>query len=669
MENHLFFNEIIQSPEFLSIQREVAELLGESVWWVADAGGRRQPLQDKPVFCPIVRGDRKRERQCLADTEAHLSAVAAASGSVVQPCCQGYLRALIPFYYRSSLIGALGVCYLKESERERAQSAIDILERYIRLYGALLTEYDDLEYVHDIWQQMVSSATLEELLPRILEETLKALNLERGVLYLTDEDGKLVPRDSTVAPGRQVVYQYLEMESREYQRRFEQSPSFVLDLSDEDPLSRWTNRNLRPPGTEGVPLDWKDWLYLAIPLWRTGRLLGIMVVQMSKETPRPEWDERMLRLVTDGAAAVLENAINLDRIQQRSLALSTIHTIHRLMSSALGPQELVEKIARLATQVLRAEKCSVMTVGDHGGVLEPVAVVGLKPGELGTQPLRMGEGIPGHVLRDCEPLIVHYPYGDSRFNDVPHEVYLEKSYLAVPMIEEEVVGIITVSGRREPFSPSDREILLTLAEQAVIALGNARLIEQHQQRVLSSLRSIANVIETRDPYQPGQTERVEELAQRMGRVLSGDSRWLLNLRYAALLHDAGQIALRQQPFLRQPPGAGRSLNGEEDPEQLFREHPIISSQIALSMQMDAEAADMIRYHHENYDGTGFPEGLRGEQIPLGARVLALAVAYVTLEQKGRLGRPYSPRQILGILRKMAGRKFEPKLVEVLGQVC
>jgi len=376
----------------------------------------------------------------------------------------------------------------------------------------------------------------------------------------------------------------------------------------------------------------------------------------------------MLGIITDGAAAVLENAMNLDRVQQRSLALSTIHTIHRLMGSVNSQSELLDRISRLTAQVLRVRKCSIMMLLPDGSALAPVARTGLEEGEIGTQNLASGLGIPGWVWENYEPIIVHAPRLDPRFSSDPPAFYPEKSYLAVPMIEEDLMGVMMVAGRGHPFSPADREVLLTLTEQAVIALANIRLIEQHQDLVVSSLRSIANVVEMRDPANQGHTERVEEVAVALGRKVSTDSQWLLNLRYATLLHDSGKIGLLQQSSV-QSPSLRRSVADEHGSlEQIYREHPMISVRVAKSMKLDQEAIDMIRHHHENYDGTGFPSGLKGEAIPLGARIIAMADAYVTLEQKGSRQRTYNREQILAILKKMAGRQLDLKLFDIFREL-
>ncbi len=391
-------------------------------------------------------------------------------------------------------------------------------------------------------------------------------------------------------------------------------------------------------GRLGLLCDWHP---------QENRLLGILIAQTEKTgKPLSGPERRILGIITDGAAAVLENALNLDRVQQRSLALSTIHTIHRLMGAVNSQSELLERIARLTTQVLRVHKCSMMMLLPDGSALAPAAQAGLQEGEIGTVHLSSGTGIPGWVWENYEPIIVNSPRLDPRFSSDPAAFYQERFYLAVPMIDEELIGVITVSGRRQPFSPADREVLLTLTEQAVIALGNIRLIEQHRDLVVSSLRSIANVVEMRDPTNQGHTERVEEVAVALGRKVSTDSRWLLNLRYATLLHDSGKIGLLQQSTV-QSPSLRRNVADEHGSlEQIYREHPMISVQVAKSMKLDREAIDMIRHHHENYDGTGFPSGLKGEEIPLGARIIALADAYVTLEQKGVQRRTYNCEQIL-----------------------
>jgi len=667
-QNSFLFQEIIQSPELLNVRRHVSGLLDHALWWAVDAHGQRQQpaSQTTPEDAGTVE-DQALLEQGVAATRAMLDNPNW-NGKVLIQTDQDHCRAMIPFYHRARLIGVIGVRFQAKRPSRQTRSTIDLLDRYIYLYTSLLSEYDDLEYVHDIWRQMVSASSLDELLPRILNETLRALQITRGVLYLLDDDGKLVPCASTTQSRQGVEYYYLGINGRDYQTRFAQSASPTLELSDEDPLSRWTNRNLRPDQTNGIDGDWKNWSYLAIPFWRKDRLMGIVVAQAKGKKIQVALEERMLSIITDGAAAVLENSLNVNRIQKRSLALSTIHTIHRILSSSTTSADLLDKIARLTTQVLRVSKCSLMMIEGASSALNPVAEIGLQPGEIGTRPLKPEEGIPGWVLASCEPLIVHFPGVDERFREDPQGSYPEKSYLAVPMIDEDMLGVIMVSGRPDPFTPEDREILLTLSEQAVIALDNVRLIEKQQNLVLSSLRSIANVLEMRDPTTKGHTHRVEEIARQLGKSVQGDAGWLMNLRYASLLHDSGEIGLSQQSAVSLASTSRDVLQQAASPEQLYREHPMISVQIARSMQLGQEVFDMIRHHHEHFDGTGFPEGLKGEKIPLGARIIALTDDYVSLEEKSSKHKGYSKGQILAILHKRAGRKYDPRLVDQLQDI-
>jgi GAF domain-containing protein len=571
MQQADLFQEIVQSPAFMQVLKNTSSLLGDALWWVMDGEGNRQPLRQDVPWCPLARENDSLRQRCQSGSRQHLERVESTGNCQFQNCCQGYLRAMIPFYHQNRLIGCLGVCYIRQSDATRARSAVELLEQYVSLYSSFLSEYDDLEYIHGIWEQMVSTTSLEQLLPQILHETLHALGLNRGVLYLVDDDGRLEPRIGSPGKKDQADYPSLEVEAGPYQARFEEEQEEILELGAEDPLSFWTFQNL---DISAEPRTLGDWNSYAIAIRKEERLLGMLVAQTKKGgRPLSGPERRMLGIITDGAAAVLENAMNLDRVQQRSLALSTIHTIHRLMGSVNSQSELLDRISRLTAQALRVRKCSIMMLLPDGSALSPVAKMGLEEGEIGTQNLSPGSGIPGWVWENYEPIIVQAPRLDPRFSDDPPAFYPEKSYLAVPMIEEDLMGVIMVSGRGHPFSPADREVLLTLTEQAVIALGNIRLIEQHQDLVVSSLRSIANVVEMRDPANQGHTERVEEVAVALGRKVSTDSRWLLNLRYATLLHDSGKIGLLQQSSV-QSPSQRRSVADEHGSlEQIYREHP------------------------------------------------------------------------------------------------
>ena len=188
-----------------------------------------------------------------------------------------------------------------------------------------------------------------------------------------------------------------------------------------------------------------------------------------------------------------------------------------------------------------------------------------------------------------------------------------------------------------------------------------KLISEQREVSFASLSMIAQAIDAKDPYTAMHSRNVSEISVRIARVIGLPEREVRKLRIGGLLHDIGKIGVSGQ-IIRKP--AGLTVN-----EQMaMREHPVVSADIMKPVELLAEAAELVRHHHEHYDGSGYPDGLSGETIPLGARIILVADAYdaMTTDRPYRKGR--GVQEALSVLREHAGRQFDLKVVAALEEV-
>ncbi|HKW92958.1 MAG TPA: HD-GYP domain-containing protein [Methylomirabilota bacterium] len=178
-----------------------------------------------------------------------------------------------------------------------------------------------------------------------------------------------------------------------------------------------------------------------------------------------------------------------------------------------------------------------------------------------------------------------------------------------------------------------------------------------QQAIFQSLLGLANALEAKDPYTRGHSERVAELARRIAVEAGVAPAAAATIAQAGLLHDLGKIAI-PEGLLRKP-GA---LSGEE--WAVMRQHPVVGAQIVAPLEFFADGAVILRHHHERHDGSGYPDGLRGELIPLGARIVAVADVYDALTSD----RPYRSRlshaEAVRLIDAEAGRTLDAHLVSL-----
>jgi len=335
-----------------------------------------------------------------------------------------------------------------------------------------------------------------------------------------------------------------------------------------------------------------------------------------------------------------------DTIRPRAIALSTIHTIHRLINSTLDLDELLPRIARLSIQVMRANRCSIKLLDRKKKALIPKTTVDLRKNKrIRLKKLPVGKGVPGRTAK----------LGKS---------IRGKNYISVPLIDEDMIGVITVYDKvnQTSFNEFDQEILTTLAEQAVIAIKNAQFYKEQQDVIVGSVKSLAMLMGARTPHAHKYFKIISRLTIEVGRQMGMDDEELRSLEVASLLHDAGEVSV-PDGILAKP----AELTGEE--YALVKEHPAKGAKIIEPLKALKPAIPIILHHHEKYDGSGYPKGLKGDNIPLGARIMAVIGAFEAMVAL----RPYrqnarSVDEAIEETKKNSGTQFDPKIVNVFVKV-
>jgi putative nucleotidyltransferase with HDIG domain len=190
---------------------------------------------------------------------------------------------------------------------------------------------------------------------------------------------------------------------------------------------------------------------------------------------------------------------------------------------------------------------------------------------------------------------------------------------------------------------------------------NQRLIAALERGYLDTIRSLASAIDAKDPYTRGHSERVASLSVEIGRELGLDGAQLTALEYAGILHDIGKIGVPEQ-LLRKP--------GRLTPEEvtLVRSHAPVGAEIVEGIEFLHGAEPAIRHHHERWDGTGYPDGLAGEAIPLVARIVNAADTWDACTSERPYQRAYSAPEVVAILASLRGRQIDPRVHDAILKV-
>ena len=334
--------------------------------------------------------------------------------------------------------------------------------------------------------------------------------------------------------------------------------------------------------------------------------------------------------------------------------LKEIFEIARTLSSVLDVDGLLKRIDAAAEKLLNAEASSIMLLDEDKQTLSFKVASGEKGGIIQKMKVKVGEGIAGMVAQDRKPILVNDVAADPRFNGQMDKIsgFITRSLLCVPMIaDNELIGVAEVLNKKDGgFTGEDLETLESLGSLAAVSIINARLAGDQRNFFVHTIEIIIAAIESRDKKLSGHSWKVAELSTFLGKHLGMDGQEYKNLYYGSLLHDIGIIGISDYLDISQ----GVMTVRDRDPEI---NHPRVGAEMVKDINLLKGTVPVIRHHHENYDGTGFPDGLAGESIPLGARIVAVAEAVDEMMMSG-----LSEERVRQMLKLGQETRFDPEII-------
>lgn len=273
--------------------------------------------------------------------------------------------------------------------------------------------------------------------------------------------------------------------------------------------------------------------------------------------------------------------------------------------------------------------------------------------------LNKGEGIAGQVIASGTEILISNVQKDpawaKRFD--ASTGFVTTSMLCVPLItKDKIIGCLQLLNKREGhFKQEDIEYANSFAAQAAVVIENSRLFKNQKELFLSLLKTLSSALDARDPYTEGHSRRVCDYSVLIGKELGLTRAELQKLREAALLHDVGKIGIRDNILL--------NPNKLDDKAwKKLKEHPQIGANI-LSEVVPEKMVEHIKegalYHQEKYDGTGYPFGKKGTEIPLVARIIAVADTYDAMTTDRPYRKGLAKDIALAEIKKRAGSQFDP----------
>lgn len=258
-----------------------------------------------------------------------------------------------------------------------------------------------------------------------------------------------------------------------------------------------------------------------------------------------------------------------------------------------------------------------------------------------------------------EPVIIENVQNDARFfkEADKRSEFLTKNMICAPLKSKgKILGVLeAINKKTGAFSDEDMEVFNALANQVTTAVENAYLYQELKETFYEFTEALADTIEKRDPYTGGHTKRVMTYSTGIGECLGLTGKEIENLKLAAILHDIGKIAIRDNVLLKEGP-----LTPEET--GCINQHPVHGAEIIKHIKQLKDVMPGVKWHHEKYDGSGYPDRLKNGEIPLIARIIAVADTFDAITSDRPYRKALSHEDALNELRKNAGTQFDKEAI-------
>jgi len=434
-----------------------------------------------------------------------------------------------------------------------------------------------------------------------------------------------------------------------------------------DDYSTWEGRS---PQYEGVPLR----AVLEVPMMYGGELIGVLAVDEIGDSDRTytEADERLLSLFASQAAGAVHSARLREEAIKRLRNLQTLHEVDKAIASSLDLRITLNILLSRIVDQLGVDAASVLLMHPYEQTLQYAASCGFLTSLIQAAEVRLNDGFAGRSI--MERRIVQTTDPAELIGNQPFAYLWSEEgfchYICIPLIVKgEAKGVLELY-HRTPYTPSAEwlEFVETLAGQAAISIDNSQLFENIQRVNMelavayeATIEGLSRALDMRYSEIEGQTLRVANLALLVAKELGIRDQRLQRIRHGALLHDIGKMGISDRILLKK----GRLT--EKEWEEM-RKHPTFAYQLLNPIQYLRQALDIPYCHHEKWDGTGYPRALKGNQIPITARVFAIADVWDALTSPRPYRKAWTKKKALVYIKAQSGKHFDPQVVDAFLRV-
>ena len=406
---------------------------------------------------------------------------------------------------------------------------------------------------------------------------------------------------------------------------------------------------------------------LFIPLKVKNELVGIFLVGQKQSETAYSLDELMtLGTLANQIAVAIENARLYTIEQDRREELGKLYNMSRQLVASDDTEAMMKTIAKFATESINVTYSRILTKDDTGiftcraayparnlnPIIEVNQIQFLTAQPFFKIPFDKGNPI---VIENSDPFIS---------DEIRKILFLDfaTSVCLYPLkVVDEFVGLLLLSEERkttrEPFDANKLQLISLVADQAASAIRRASLHEQLEANYMQTVIALANAVDARDKYTEDHSIRMEKYVEDISLDFGFTDDQIQTMRWSARLHDIGKIGIPDGILSK--PGALDTIEWVE-----MRKHPVIGYNILAPIKKMSKVGPIILAHHEKFDGTGYPNGLKGEDIPLGARILTVVDLYIAMTDNRIYRKSRTHEEAIHELISCSGTQFDPKVVNI-----
>ena len=563
----------------------------------------------------------------------------------------------VPLVYNDQTIGVLALDASEphrftEEHMQLAQtlaSAATIALQNARLFQHEHRRREELNALRIASLQLVSTLDASDVLANLLQEAVRITDADDAHIFFYDGkklsfaaaiwDGKIQNHPLSVPRPHGITHRVASSGQARLVPNIAQDPLFA-------------------------DAPWEGAI-ISMPLIAHGKVHGVMNIAWHQPRTFSAEETSLLQMLADYAAIALENARLVDNLQSKVQQFSVLARASATLREAETPQEIARRLAEQAIQLGNAQSALVVRFTDETKTQAVVEhVIGMDEHLIGRFFATTSRGIT-HYLMQTDRLLTFRNLSQSPIPQHPQWVNRIGPAIAIPLHTRsgEMVGMLLV-GRpldASPFTDEEITLLDTLGEMGATALQRAHATSQLEEAFLQAVLALSHAMDARDHYHGGHSKQLAEWAAAIAHAMGLSDEERETVRLAALLHDIGKIGIPDDILLKPGPLTPREW-------EVMRQHPTIGAQILRPLRRLEPVAQIVEAHHERWDGSGYPRGLKGEAIPLGARILAVVDSYGAMIDKRVYHNPRSHEEAVAEIRRQAGKLYDPAVVEAFLEI-